>query len=120
MGKTEIFSIRDKFSKSKDSPSSPWNESRDPELWMWKKTVLKQVAKLVPKNERIIEAIEIDNKNDTDFEEIEQEPRKIVPPDLSKIIPPPEKEEKKEAEVKIETTEEKKEVPEVVPPNEEK
>ena len=72
MGKTEIFSIRDKFSKSKDSVSSPWNESKDPELWMWKKTVLKQVAKLVPKNERIMKAIEYDNDWDTDFAEIDK------------------------------------------------
>ena len=37
---------------------------------MWKKTVLKQVAKLVPKNERIMQAIEYDNAGDTDFEEM--------------------------------------------------
>lgn len=37
---------------------------------MWKKTVLKQVAKLVPKNERIMRAIEYDNEGDTDFEEM--------------------------------------------------
>lgn len=70
MGKTEILGIRDKFSKSKDSASSPWNESKDPELWMWKKTVLKQVAKLVPTNERLVQAINYDNEGDTDFEEI--------------------------------------------------
>lgn len=70
MGKAEILGIRDKFSKSKNSATSPWNESNDPELWMWKKTVLKQVAKLVPKNERIMRAIEYDNEGDTDFEEI--------------------------------------------------
>lgn len=70
MGKTEILGIRDKFSKGKDTATSPWKEANDPELWMWKKTVLKQVAKLVPKNERIMRAIEYDNEGDTDFEEI--------------------------------------------------
>lgn len=70
MGKTEILGIRDKFSKSKDTASSPWKESNDPELWMWKKTVLKQVAKLVPKNERIMQAIEYDNAGDTDFDDM--------------------------------------------------
>ena len=70
MGKTEILGIRDRFSKSKDSASSPWSEKNDPEGWMYKKTVLKQIAKLVPTNEHLIQAIELDNKWDTDFEEI--------------------------------------------------
>ena len=72
MSKTKIFEIRDKFSKSKDTASSPWQESRDPELWMWKKTVLKQLSKLVPKNELIIRAVVADNEGDTDFEEIDR------------------------------------------------
>ena len=62
MGKTEILGIRDRFSKSKDSASSPWSEKNDPEGWMYKKTVLKQIAKLVPTNEHLIQAIELDNK----------------------------------------------------------
>lgn len=70
MGKTEILGIRDRFSKSKDTASSPWNEKNDPELWQWKKTVIKQVAKLVPTNERLIQAINYDNEGETDFEEI--------------------------------------------------
>jgi DNA topoisomerase IA len=39
---------------------------------MWKKTVLKQCAKLVPKNERIIIATQYDNEGDTDFDEVDK------------------------------------------------
>lgn len=51
------------FSKSSGSSYSPWNETKDPELWMWKKTVIKQLAKLLPKNETINKAVEIDNQD---------------------------------------------------------
>lgn len=51
------------FSKSASSSYSPWNETKDPELWMWKKTVIKQLAKLLPKNETISKAVEIDNQD---------------------------------------------------------
>lgn len=41
---------------------SPWNPKKDPELNMWKKTVLKQVSKLLPKTPDFIHAIEKDNE----------------------------------------------------------
>lgn len=63
MSKKEIMGIGQKFSKSFASSFSPWIPENDPQLWMWKKTVLKQAAKLLPKNEKIIEAIELDNKD---------------------------------------------------------
>jgi recombination protein RecT len=62
MSKKQILDIAKKFSKS-FSGFGPWSEGQDPELWMWKKTVLKQVAKLVPKNETIFKAIAEDNKD---------------------------------------------------------
>lgn len=62
MSKKEIMGIGEKFSKSYKSDFSPW-KSNDPELWMWKKTVLKQAAKLMPKNETIYRAIAEDNKD---------------------------------------------------------
>lgn len=62
MNKEEIMGIGKKFSKSYNSDFTPWKEKNDPELWMWKKTVLKQAAKLVPKNETIFKAIAEDNK----------------------------------------------------------
>jgi len=62
MKKKDILEIGKNFSKSFNSNFTPWKEKNDPELWMWKKTVLKQVAKLVPKNETIYKAIAVDNE----------------------------------------------------------
>lgn len=66
MSKDEILEIAKKFSKSYSGDFSPWNEKQDPQKWMWKKTVLKQCAKLVPKNETIYKAIAEDNE-DSEF-----------------------------------------------------
>jgi len=63
MNKKEITNIGSKFSKSYSTEYSPWKEKNDPQLWMWKKTVLKQAAKLVPKNETIFKAIAEDNND---------------------------------------------------------
>jgi len=63
MKKKDIVGIGQKFSKSFNSSFTPWKETNDPELWMWKKTVLKQVAKLVPKNETIYKAVAKDNED---------------------------------------------------------
>lgn len=62
MSAKQIIDIAKKFSKS-FAGFGPWTEGQDPELWMWKKTVLKQAAKLVPKNETIFKAIAEDNKD---------------------------------------------------------
>lgn len=41
---------------------SPWNSKNPDDVdWMWKKTALKQVIKLIPKTERLAQAIEVDN-----------------------------------------------------------
>lgn len=63
MKKDEILRIGSRFSKSYKSSYSPWKEANDPELWMWRKTVLKQASKLIPKNETIYKAIAEDNKD---------------------------------------------------------
>lgn len=63
MKKSEIMDIGEAFSKSFKSDFSPWNPENDPQGWMWKKTVLKQAAKLVPKNETIYRAIAEDNED---------------------------------------------------------
>jgi len=60
----DIFKFRE-FSKSKNYDSSPWKNSNDPELNMWKKTVLKQLAKMLPQNDTLAKAIEIDNRDST-------------------------------------------------------
>jgi recombination protein RecT len=63
MSKKDIMNIGKNFSKSFATDFTPWKEKNDPELWMWKKTVLKQVAKLVPKNETIFKAVALDNQD---------------------------------------------------------
>ena len=62
MNKDDILKFKS-FSKGAKSDYSPWNISKDPELWMWIKTVLKQAYKLLPKNELLNKLIEEDNKD---------------------------------------------------------
>lgn len=63
MNKADIMAMGQKFSKSFSTKYSPWKQENDPELWMWKKTVLKQAMKLMPKNETINQAIDYDNQD---------------------------------------------------------
>ena len=58
MDKEAVMKIKD-MSKAKNTPESPWN-SKDPELWMWKKTCLIQHSKLLPKTREFQQAIEKD------------------------------------------------------------
>lgn len=61
MSSLEVLEFK-KFSKSKDSTFSPWNQSNDPELNMWRKTVIKQIAKNLPLTEEVYQAIAVDNE----------------------------------------------------------
>jgi len=61
MNAAEILKFKE-FSQAKSSSYSPWN-SNDPEMWMWRKTVIKQLAKTLSKNEDINKALEEDNKD---------------------------------------------------------
>ena len=63
MNKIDILRYGEQFSKSWKSEYSPWREDNDPELNMWIKTVLKQLGKLLPKNETINRALAEDNKD---------------------------------------------------------
>lgn len=65
MSAKDIMAMGERFSKSFETKDTPWKVGNDPNLWMWKKTVLKQVAKLIPKNERLNMAIAEDNKADS-------------------------------------------------------
>jgi len=67
----DIVAHGKKFSKSFASEFSPWNASNDPEGWMPRKTVLKQAAKLAPKNETLNIAIAEDNKDSIIADRIE-------------------------------------------------
>lgn len=55
MSKADVMKIKD-MSRAKNSKESPWN-SKDPQLWMWKKTCLIQHAKLLPKTPELQVAI---------------------------------------------------------------
>lgn len=63
MDKEEIFAFREKsqsYSRDvkKKTKYSPWQPENDPQLIMWKKTVLKQLFKIIPKTPLIHEVIE--------------------------------------------------------------
>lgn len=62
LSKNDVMKFKE-FSKSKDSSFTPWNPKNDPELHMWRKTAVKQLAKFLPKNDQIFKAIEQDNKD---------------------------------------------------------
>ena len=68
MHREDIFKFK-AFSKSAWTSYSPWNEKNDPELNMWKKTVIKQLSKLLPQNETLAKAIEVDNQDSTIWDE---------------------------------------------------
>lgn len=63
MKKEDILKIKEK-SKSKNSEYSPWASKNDPMLWMWQKTVFKQLAKLLPTSEVLDRAVYVDNVNE--------------------------------------------------------
>ena len=69
MSKDDVMGIKN-LSKAKATADSPWNSNKDPEMWMWKKTCLIQMAKFLPKTMELQRAIEIDN----DGEGIEKTP----------------------------------------------
>lgn len=66
MAKDEVLAFK-KFSKSANGQYgdkySPWNPDNDPELNMWRKTAIKQIAKILPKNEEIYKAMDADNSD---------------------------------------------------------
>jgi recombination protein RecT len=69
MSKDDIFEHRAKSqSYQRDvkykSKNSPWQPENDPQLWMWKKTVVKQLAKLMPKSPIMQQAIAADVQGD--------------------------------------------------------
>lgn len=70
LNKKEILGIGEKFSRSWKTDFSPWKSQNDPQLWMWRKTVLRQIFKLISKEKngieakaRLVEAIAIDDRD---------------------------------------------------------
>lgn len=62
MGKDAILKFKE-FSQSKKSEYSPWNSDKDPELHMWRKTVIKQLSKNLPKNDSVQKGLALDNQD---------------------------------------------------------
>lgn len=62
MGKEAVMKIKN-LSQAKDSEYSPWNSKQDPEMWMWRKTAIKQASKQVPKTEVLQKALAADNED---------------------------------------------------------
>lgn len=63
MNADDIIAHAKRFSKAFNKSDSPWNEVNDPELHMWKKTVLLQMKSTLPKNSELIRAMEEDFKD---------------------------------------------------------
>lgn len=63
MNQEDILKQAKQFSKSFSTSFTPWKEVNDPNLFMWRKTVLKQLGKFLPKNETIFKAIAEDNQD---------------------------------------------------------
>jgi recombination protein RecT len=66
--KETVFKFREK-SQSWNQPKekqkfSPWHPNNDPEFTMWKKTAIKQLAKLLPKNTEVFSALGRDTEHD--------------------------------------------------------
>lgn len=65
MNAKDIIAHAKRFSKSFTKSDSPWNSKNDPELNMWKKTVLLQLSNVLPKNDELVRAMEEDFKDST-------------------------------------------------------
>jgi len=65
MNGEDIIAHAKKFSKAFNKDDSPWKEINDPELHMWKKTVLLQMKSMLPKNSELLRAMEEDFKDST-------------------------------------------------------
>lgn len=76
MHRDDILGHAETFSKAFKKDNSPWKIEKDPELWMWRKTVLIQHAKLLPKNEKLNKMLEYEyedsNINDS------KKPEKVI------------------------------------------
>jgi len=60
MTKDQIMAIK-AMSPGGNTDYSPWSGKNDPQLWMWKKTVFKQLGKMLPSDDKGARAIMLDN-----------------------------------------------------------
>lgn len=71
MSEFEILKYKE-FSQSKASQYSPWQPKNDPDKTMYRKTVIKQLYKLLPKNPIIDKAIQKDNEDSIIHKQVEE------------------------------------------------
>lgn len=65
MSEAEIYKHRAKSQSWSSGPKySPWNPDNDPQLIMWRKTVLKQLFKMLPKSSTLQQAVNADTQGD--------------------------------------------------------
>jgi recombination protein RecT len=64
MSKEDVLKFK-ALSQAKNSEYSPWNSSSDPELHMWRKTCIKQLAKNLPMNDSARIAVAKDDEGDS-------------------------------------------------------
>jgi recombination protein RecT len=65
LSKEDILKHRAKSQSYKSGPKySPWNPDNDPQLIMWRKTLIKQLFKMLPKTPDINHALTADTKGD--------------------------------------------------------
>lgn len=105
MNAKDILAHGQKFSKSYNPTGqySPWNPANDPELNMWRKTVLKQMAKLLPKNEIINRAIAEDNKDSIISDRLENAKEESNSLSMKNLIKSPNENKKDDKKDKDET-----------------
>lgn len=104
MNKDDIMAYGSRFSKSFTSEYSPWNEKNDPELMMWKKTVLKQLGKVLPKNETINRAIAEDNKDSVLHDRLEEKKHQAESLKMGSLVEPPKSDTPDVADADVEDT----------------
>lgn len=100
MNAKDILAHGKRFSKSYDPTGdySPWNPKNDPMLNMWLKTILKQMQKLLPKNEIINKAIEIDNRDSVISDRLESVKALSEPLKMNNLLKPNEENKQSEGE----------------------
>lgn len=106
MNGKDIIAHAQKFSKSYNPTGShsPWNPKNDPELWMWKKTVLIQASKLLPTSDSLKVALNLDYQDSVLHERQEKAKKASEGMKMGNLLKPGEHEENKESKTQSQGT----------------
>lgn len=91
MNGKDIMAHAEKFSKSFKTDFTPWKEKNDPELWMWKKTVLVQMVKLLPNSDSLKVAVDLDYQDSVIHDRMENAKNQTEPLKLGNLTKKDEK-----------------------------